>query len=101
MDDMENASLLIYKYVFFGLMAFFGGIVHSLVTYRRGEIRNRWDFVALSVISGFCGMMWSLLTLIYFPENVFVIAFASGMGGYLSVEGLALIVIYFKNKFIH
>lgn len=80
-------------------MAMFGGIVHALISLRRGETKNKWDFLALSLISGFCGVMWSLLALIYFPENIFIVAFASGMGGYMSVEGLAIVIVYLKNKF--
>lgn len=85
------SSTAVAKYIFYILSAIFGGIVHALVVQRNGGIKNKYDLLAVSIISGFAGTMWMLLALQFYPGSHFVIAFASGFGGYLSVEGLAMI----------
>jgi LydA holin phage, holin superfamily III len=99
MSPEPFTSTIMSKHIFFGVMALFGGVVHALVKHRRGETKGVGDFIALSVISGFSGVMWLFIALTYFPENLYLIGFAAGMGGYMSTEGLTLIVIYFKERF--
>jgi len=90
----------ISKYTAFIAMAALGGLVHSLVAFRGGKTKGWRDFIALSIVSGFAGIMWSLLALSYFPENIYLISFAAGMGGYLSVEGMALLVATLEKKLL-
>jgi len=89
------------KYLVFIAMAALGGLVHSLVEFRGGKTKGWKDFIALSVVSGFAGIMWSLLALTYFPNNIYLISFAAGMGGYLSVEGMALLMVTIKKKLLN
>lgn len=89
---------ILAKHLIFGAMAIIGGLIHALIAYRRGETRGIVDFTALALISGFAGVMWSLLALIYFPDNLYAIAFASGMGGFLSTEGLSMLTNYIKLR---
>lgn len=91
------SSTMIAKYIFYAFSAVFGGIVHALIVQRNGGIKNKYDLLAVSIVSGFAGMMWMLLALQFYPNSHFVIAFASGFGGYLSVEGLAMIATRLKE----
>jgi len=84
-------STIVSKYILYAFSAIFGGIVHALIVQRSGGIKNTYDLLAVAIISGFAGMMWLLLALNFYPDSHFIIAFAAGFGGYLSVEGLAMI----------
>lgn len=99
---MESSVISgVSKYVAFITMAALGGLVHSLVAFRGGKTKGWKDFIALSVVSGFAGIMWSLLALSYFPENIYLISFAAGMGGYLSVEGMALLMATVQKRLLN
>lgn len=94
-------SVIISKHIFFGLMALFGGVVHSLIAHRKGDTKGFSDIIALAFISGFAGAMWTLLALIYYPDNIYAVGFAAGMGGFMSVEGLAVLINYIKQKLLN
>jgi hypothetical protein len=91
-------SVSLSKVIFFGVMAIFGALAHGLLSWRNGQTKSFLDFLALCFISGFAGTMWTLVALNYSPENIYVIGFASGMGGYASIEGLVVIVNFVKSK---
>lgn len=92
MKQMNELLVTIYyKYVLYFATALFGGIAHALVIQRRGGVKSKTDFLGLAIISGFAGCMWILLALNFFPEKIFLVAFAAGFGGYMSVEGLAML----------
>lgn len=93
-------SAMLSKYIVLGFLACFGAVTHTLVEKRAGRVTSFLDGLYLTIISGFASMMWLLIALNYFPNNIYIVGFVTGMGGYLSIEGLALIVTYFKNKFL-
>tara|TARA_R110000868_G_C10970396_1_gene769735 strand:+ start:7523 stop:7834 length:312 start_codon:yes stop_codon:yes gene_type:complete len=92
--------ILLSKYLFFGLMSIFGGIVHALVEKKNGPSERWTDTIILSFISGFCGCMWTLMALIVYPENTLIVGFSAGMGGFLSVRGLTILITHIRNKFL-
>lgn len=94
----ELVAVIYYKYILYFFTAMFGGIVHALVVQRNGGVKDTKDFVGLSIISGFGGYMWVLLTLNYYPDKISLIAFAAGFGGYMSVEGLSFMTDIIKSK---
>lgn len=91
-------STMIAKWIAITTWAMLGGITHALVEKRKGGIKNLLDGVILSLISGFAGLMWGLLAMKFYPGDLVVLAFSAGMGGFASLEGLAMIVTYFKSK---
>ena len=93
-------STMIAKWTVLTMWAILGGITHALTEKRKGGITSLTDGIILSFISGFAGMMWGLLAMKFYPQDLILIAFASGMGGFASLEGLAIILSYFKNKFL-
>ena len=81
-----------------GILAVFGGIVHALSAYRKGETRGLFDIIVLSVISSFTGVIFALIALYLYPEGYLTYAIA-GVGGYVGVEGMAWITEFIKKKF--
>lgn len=93
-------STMIAKYIVLGGWAALGGIAHALVEKRKGGVKNFVDGFILALISGFCGLMWGLIAINFYPNDIHVVAFMSGLGGFMSLEGLALMVTYIKKKFM-
>ena len=93
-------SLVISKWVIFSAWSVFGGITHALVEHRAGHVKSFVDGVILSFISGFCGMMWTLIAVRSYPNDWTIIGFAGGLGGYLSLQGLAMMANFLKNKIL-
>lgn len=85
-------SVAISKAIVYGLVALFGGVVHALIAHRKGLTKGFADVLALTFISGFAGAMWILVAVYFQPQNETVHLFAGGMGGYLSTEGLAMLI---------
>jgi hypothetical protein len=85
-------SVALSKAILYGSFAIFGGVVHALVAQRKGLTKGLKDQLALSIISGFAGAMWILIALHFFPNDQIIHLLAGGMGGYLSTEGLAMMV---------
>lgn len=93
-------SAVISKWILYTLWSAFGGVTHALVEHRAGHVKSFVDAVILSFISGFCGMMWTLVAVHFYPNDWTVVGFAGGLGGYLSLQGLVLIVQMVKDKII-
>lgn len=97
-------SVKLSKIIIYCGFALFGGIVHALIAQRKGLTKDFTDLIALTFISGFAGAMWILVAVYFKPESQVIHLFAGGMGGYLSTEGLAMLVnnirdyIQFRNK---
>ncbi len=73
-----------------GLLALFGGIAHAINAHRKGESKTVFDFMMLTALSSFSGVLFALIAL-YMFDNSYVTLAAAGSGGFLGVEGLALI----------
>lgn len=85
-------SVAISKAIIYGITALVGGIVHALIAHRKGLTKGIADVAALTFISGFAGAMWILFALYIRPQDELIHLLAGGMGGYLSTEGLAILV---------
>jgi len=80
-----------------GTLALFGAVVHALDAHRKGKSKTISDFLALTVMSSFTGAMFSILGFNFFPDQVYITSALAGMGGWLGVEGLAVIVDKLKD----
>lgn len=100
MTSEPITSTILAKWVVLGVWAILGGVTHALVEKRKGGVKNFLDGLILSLISGFCGVMWGLIATHFYPNDVTVVAFASGLGGYMSLEGIAVMITYLKKKFL-
>lgn len=80
-----------------GILAIFGGVVHALSAYRRGETRNLLDILILATISSFTGVIFAFIALHLYPQGYLTFAIA-GVGGFIGVEGMSWITEFVKKK---
>ena len=93
-------STVLAKWIVLGTWAMIGGITHALIENRKGKSKGFLDGFILAMISGFAGAMWGLIAIKFYPNDITIIAFASGMGGYMSTEGVVLLINYIKQKYL-
>ena len=87
------SSFSISTLVVHGVIAWFGAIVHAAQAHRKGQVKTFLDFCVLSLISSFSGAMFAFMGLYMFGEtNLYLTMAIAGTGGYLGVEGMALII---------
>jgi hypothetical protein len=83
--DFNSTSLCMH-----GVIAVFGGTVHALQKQREGMTKGIWDIIVLGAISSFSGIIFALVSM-YLFESEYITLAAAGSGGFLGVEGLAVI----------
>lgn len=93
-------SAVIAKWILYSVWSVFGGIVHTLTEHRKGRVQSRGDAAALIFVSTFTGSIWTFMALRFYPNDTLLVVLAAGMGGFLSLNGLALVFEYFKSKFL-
>lgn len=72
-------------------LAIFGAVVHAARAYRMGQSRSFVDFLTLTTMASFSGVMFSLLGLYMFGDQAYLTLAMAGTGGFLGVEGMTLI----------
>jgi hypothetical protein len=82
-DSAVNSSPIITH----GIMAVFGAVANALRAHRNGESKGFWDFVMLTVMSSFSGVIFGLLAANTFDNQYMTLA-AAGAGGLLGVDAL-------------
>ena len=83
-----------------GLLASFGAFVHASKVYRAGGTKNSLDFLLLTVMSSFSGVLFALVgSEMFGPESYITLAMA-GTGGFLGVEGIAYAIELLKKRLI-
>lgn len=100
MSGTEITSVVFAKWIVLSFWSIVGGITHSLIQIRKGNVTTFLDGASLSFISSFAGAMWGMLAIKFYGTDITVVAFAGGMGGFLSVEGLVMLVNAFKRKYL-
>jgi len=74
-------------------IVFFGAIVHAAMAHRKGTSKTISDFITLTIMSSFSGVMFAFLALYIFGENQhYITMMMAGTGGFLGVEGMTIIV---------
>ena len=73
-------------------LAVFGAITHALQAHRNGKSKTFVDFIALSVMSSFSGIMFAIVAFQLFEHQAYLSMAMAGTGGFLGVEGMAIIV---------
>lgn len=86
-------------YIAHGLLAIFGAFVHATQVYRdRKAKKTIIDFLSLAFMSSFSGIMFSLIGLSMFGTNSYLTLAMAGTGGFMGVEGMAVVIEYIKNR---
>lgn len=93
-------SVTIAKFLVYGTASFVGGLAHVLVDFRKGKIKDKKDGFALLFVSSFAGALWCVLSLKFYTNDHLLAIFAGMFGGFMSLEGLAVISQYLQNKFL-
>lgn len=75
-----------------GGLAFFGALVHACKAHRSGQSKTLIDFILLTLMSSFSGVMFALLGVYLFQDNTYLSMAMAGTGGFLGVEGMTIIV---------
>lgn len=75
-----------------GFLAIFGAVVHAARAYRSGVSKTWLDFITLTVMSSFSGVIFALVGFQFFGDQQYLTMAMAGTGGFLGVEGMSLIV---------
>lgn len=94
--DTSSSFIPVGQVIMHGLVAFFGAITHAIRAHRNGQSKGFVDFILLTIMSSFSGLIFSLLAL-QMTENLYYSLAAAGAGGFLGVEGLAFVSDLIKN----
>lgn len=97
MHDLINQQA--QPYIAHGLLAVFGAIVHASKAHREGQSKNILDFLLLTVMSSFSGVMFAILGLEIFGTSSYLTLAMAGTGGFVGVEGMTFIVSYLTDRF--
>lgn len=73
-----------------GAIALLGAVVHALAAHRAGKSKGFLDFLILTTMSSFSGVIFALVAFQFF-DNPYMTLALTGAGGFLGVEGLAFI----------
>ncbi len=80
-----------------GTIAAFGAVAHAIRSHREGKSKGLLDFLLLSLMSSFSGVVFALLALNFFGDGYLTLA-AAGAGGYLGVEGLTVLAYKIRDS---
>lgn len=80
-------------------VAFFGGIAHAINKHRNGESKTFMDFVLLTILSSFFGVLFGFIAIHFYPESEYLTMAVAGTGGWLGIESTAILVEFLKNRF--
>lgn len=75
-----------------GGIALFGAIVHAAKAHRQGTSKTLIDFLILTLMASFTGVMFSFIGIYLFADNLYVSMCMAGTGGFLGVEGMTMII---------
>ena len=82
-----------------GILAFFGAVVHASKAHRDGKSKNFLDFMLLTLMSSFSGVMFALLGFEMFGHDSYYSLAMAGTGGFVGVEGMTFVVSYLVKRF--
>lgn len=95
----ESVSQQASPYIAHGILAFFGAIVHASKAHREGKSKTAVDFITLTIMSSFSGVMFALLGFEMFGHDSYYSLAMAGTGGFVGVEGMTFIISYMLDKF--
>lgn len=90
MAEPVTATLTIATICKHGILAIFGALAHAINVHRSGGSKGLVDFILLSIMSSFSGVIFALLALQFFNNEYLTLA-AAGSGGFLGIEGLTVL----------
>lgn len=95
----DGLSEQIQPFVAHGALAVFGAIVHASKAHREGTSKTFMDFIILTLMSSFSGVMFALIGFEMFGHESYLSLAMAGTGGFIGVEGMTMIVTYITARF--
>lgn len=86
-------------YLAHGILAVFGAVVHASKSHRDGKSKTFIDFLTLTVMSSFSGVMFALIGFEVFGYESYLSLAMAGTGGFVGVEGMTFIITYLTDRF--
>lgn len=99
MDNQSYFDSQISLLAFHGIMAFFGAVAHALMAHRNGQSKGLLDFLILTLMSSFSGIVFALIAVQFF-DNPYMTLAMTGAGGFLGVEGLTALSTALRDTII-
>lgn len=97
-ENPDIATTLTASAVFkHALLAIFGGFAHAINAQRNGQTKNLMDFILLTLLSSFFGVLFGLIGLAILPNNEYLTLALAGTGGWLGIEGAAILIDFAKR----
>lgn len=90
MSEPVSSALGVSTVAKHGLIAGFGALAHAINAHRTGKTKGLLDFILLTIMSSFSGVMFALVALHTF-DNQYITLAAAGSGGFLGVEGMTIL----------
>ena len=81
-------------------IACFGAVTHAINAHRMGKSKGLLDFILLTIMSSFSGVIFALVAL-HTTENQYLTLAAAGSGGFLGVEGLSILSVKVRNMLVN
>lgn len=98
--NIPNEVLQAYApYITHGLLAIFGAFTHAASAHREGKSKTFMDFVLLTIMSSFSGVMFALMGFHFFGQGSYITLAMAGTGGFMGVEGMTWVVKVIVSKF--
>lgn len=80
------------------VIAFFGGLAHAINKHRNGESKNLVDFILLTIMSSFFGVMFGFIAISLYPNNEYLTMAVAGTGGWFGIESTGLLFNFLAKK---
>lgn len=73
------------------IIAFFGGLAHAINKHRNGESKTMTDFILLTIMSSFFGVLFGFIALSLYPSNEYLTLAIAGSGGWFGIESTGIL----------
>ena len=80
------------------IIALFGGLAHAINKYRSGESKNLVDFILLTLMSSFFGVLFGFFALNFYPNGEYLTMAVAGTGGWLGIESTGVLIGIISKK---
>lgn len=80
------------------IIALFGGLAHAINKHRNGESKNMTDFILLTIMSSFFGVLFGFIAISLYPNNEYLTMAVAGSGGWFGIESTGLLLNIIAKK---
>lgn len=80
------------------IIAFFGGLAHAINKHRNGESKTMTDFILLTIMSSFFGVLFGFIAISLYPNNEYLTMAVAGSGGWFGIESTGLLFNIISKK---